>query len=80
LDNWSEEFLRITDYDVVISGHDHQPRVLDFDGGTYINLGTFFDDRTVSFYNNGVVELVVWNAAEKTLLPFEQRYKIAANL
>lgn len=80
LDNWSEEFLRITDYDVVISGHDHQPRVLDFDGGTYINLGTFFDDRTVSLYNNGVVELVVWNAAQKTLLPFEQRYKIAANL
>ena len=45
-----------------------------------MNLGTFFDDRTVAFYNNGCLELVVWNAAQRTLLPFEQHYKQAANL
>lgn len=80
LDNWSENFLKTTNYDVVISGHDHKPRVLNFKDSTYINLGTFFDHRTVSLYNNGSLELVVWDAAEKTLLPFEHRYKIAANL
>lgn len=80
LDNWAENFLMTTDYDFVISGHDHQPRVLNFYHGTYINLGTFFDDRTVAFYNNGALELVVWDAAQKTLLPYEQHYKKAANL
>ena len=80
LDQWSENFLANTDYDFVISGHDHQPRVLSFENGTYINLGTFFDDRTVAFYNKGGLEIVVWNAAQKTLLPFEHHYKQAANL
>ena len=80
LDNWSENFLKTTKYDVVISGHDHQPRVLNFDDGTYINLGTFYDHRTVSVYNNGSLELVVWDAVKNTLRPFEHRYKIAANL
>jgi len=80
LDNWAEKFLNKTDYNIVISGHDHQPRVINFDGGTYINLGTFFNDRTVALYNNGGLELVVWNAAIETLTPFEHHYKKAANL
>ncbi|WP_340102628.1 UDP-2,3-diacylglucosamine diphosphatase [Rhodohalobacter sp. 8-1] len=80
LDNWADNFLKTTDYNIVISGHDHQPRVINFTHGTYINLGTFFKDRTVSIYNNGVLELVVWDATQKTLYPFEHRYKKAANL
>jgi len=80
LNKWSENFLNTTNYDVVISGHDHHPRILNFENGTYINLGTFFDHRTISLYNNGSLELVVWDAASNTLLPYEHRYKIAANL
>src|SRR6056297_1821810 len=80
LNKWSENFLNTTNYDVVISGHDHHPRILNFENGTYINLGTFFDHRTISLYNNGSLELVVWDAASNTLLPFEHRFKIAANL
>jgi UDP-2,3-diacylglucosamine pyrophosphatase LpxH len=80
LDVWADNFLKATEYNIVISGHDHQPRVLNFDHGRYINLGTFFNDRTVALYNNGGLELVVWNAAQKTLYPFEHRYKKAANL
>jgi len=80
LDNWSRNFLLKTEYDVVISGHDHQPRILYFDDNAYINLGAFFKDRTVAFYNNGKLDLVVWNAAQKILLPFEQSYKQAAAL
>jgi len=80
LNNWSENFLNTTPYEIVISGHDHQPRVLHFDYGTYINLGTFFNDRTVAHYNNGELELVVWNASQESLLPFDKHYKKAASL
>lgn len=80
LDSWAENFLAASNYDIVISGHDHQPRVLNFTHGTYINLGTFFNDRSVAIYNNGTLELVVWNATRKTLSPFKNRYIKAANL
>lgn len=80
LNNWAKNFLNRTDYDIVISGHDHRPRVLNFNQGTYLNLGTFFNDRTVALYNNGDLELVVWDAVQKTLLPFETHNKVAASL
>jgi UDP-2,3-diacylglucosamine pyrophosphatase LpxH len=69
LDIWADNFLKATDYNIVISGHDHQPRVLNFAHGKYINLGTFFNDRTVALYNNGGLDLVVWNAAQKNTTP-----------
>lgn len=75
LDKWAEQFLSDSDYDYVLCGHDHQPRVLSFKDGKYINLGTFFEDRTVAIYNNSELELVVWDAAHGTLHPFEHRYK-----
>lgn len=80
LDSWAEDFLTSSDFDIVISGHDHQPRVLTFTEGTYMNLGTFFNDRTVALYTNGGLDLVVWDAAQNLLYPFEQRYKKVVNL
>lgn len=69
LDSWAENFLENSGFDVVISGHDHQPRVLNFDKGTYINLGTFFKDRTVAIYTRGDLKLVVWDSSQKMLYP-----------
>ena len=80
LDKWAEQFLSASDYDYVLCGHDHQPRVIHFEHGTYVNLGTFFEDRTVALHNNGVLELVVWDAAQNTFYPYEHRYKKAVNL
>ncbi len=65
LDKWSKQFLKETDYDYVICGHDHFPRVETFSFGTYINLGTFYKDRTVALYTNNRVELVKWDAEKK---------------
>ncbi|MFO7845389.1 MAG: UDP-2,3-diacylglucosamine diphosphatase [Balneolaceae bacterium] len=79
LDRWAEQFLSRTGVDYVICGHDHLPRVLEFTSGTYINLGTFFHHKTVGLYTNGNLQLVVWNAEQQTLCPFENRYKKAVN-
>jgi UDP-2,3-diacylglucosamine pyrophosphatase LpxH len=80
LDKWAEQFLAASDYDYILCGHDHQPRVINFEHGTYLNLGTFFENRTVAVHNNGTLDLVVWDAAHNTLYPFEHRYKKAVSI
>lgn len=57
--------------DFIISGHDHVPRVETFSQGCYINLGTFFNHRTIGLYNNEGLQLVKWKASAKKFLPFE---------
>ncbi|REL33677.1 hypothetical protein DYD21_09720 [Rhodohalobacter sp. SW132] len=73
LNKWSEDFLKSSDYDYVISGHDHQPRVRTFNYGTYMNTGTFFEHRTVGLYTDNELQLVVWDAEEKTFEPCNGR-------
>jgi len=65
LNKWSQQFLKESDYDYIICGHDHLPRVETFSFGTYINLGTFFEEKTVALYTNNGIELVRWNADER---------------
>lgn len=57
--------------DFIISGHDHVPRKETFSKGSYINLGTFFNHRTMALYNNTGMSLVKWRASSKNFLPFE---------
>lgn len=80
LNNWAEEFLKSTEFDFAVSGHDHNPRVLHFDHGTYINLGTFFEHRTVGYYSGNDLNLVVWDSENNILYPFENRFKKAVNI
>ncbi|MDX1637836.1 MAG: UDP-2,3-diacylglucosamine diphosphatase [Balneolaceae bacterium] len=67
LDAWAESRLRNTDTDLVLCGHDHIPRKKEYSFGTFCNLGTFYKHRTVALYNNGHVELVVWNDTSRQL-------------
>lgn len=76
LNRWSASLLHKSDYNLIISGHDHHPRVETFPFGTYINLGTFSRDKTVAYYTNGACNLVSWNAESKTLTPFNPEHKI----
>ncbi|MCH2448657.1 MAG: metallophosphoesterase [Gracilimonas sp.] len=57
--------------DYIISGHDHVPRMETFSRGSYINLGTFFNHRTMALYNNTGLSLVTWKASSKNFIPFE---------
>jgi len=76
LNKWSENFLRDRSFDVVISGHDHIPRVETFEHGTYINLGAFYKHHTVATYTNGSLELVKWITDKFELFPFQRSLKI----
>lgn len=67
LNRWSKSFLKNTAYDFVVSGHDHIARVETFSFGTYINLGTFYGDKTVALYNNNQLSLVRWDAEYRQL-------------
>lgn len=75
LDRWAKEFLKSTRYDVMLCGHDHHPRAIDYNEGTYINLGTFFEHRTVVLYTNNQLELVVWNAENREFSPYNKKHQ-----
>lgn len=70
LNKWAEKELKRKDTDVIICGHDHVPRILNFDFGTFINLGTFYQHRSMAIYNNGELSLVMWDAEARQLKPF----------
>ncbi|MCC5940268.1 MAG: metallophosphoesterase family protein [Balneolaceae bacterium] len=76
LSEWAEEYLSKMDYDVIITGHDHVPRVETFDGGMYINTGAFYRYNTVVHYTNNTFRLVVWNSEKNDFLPFADKPNI----
>lgn len=69
LNRWAEKFLSSNRVSLILSGHDHIARVETFDFGTYINLGTFSNDRTVVVHTNGEFELVIWSSERQQFLP-----------
>lgn len=70
LNNHAESILSSDDIDLVLTGHDHIPRVETFSGGRYINLGTFFNHGTMVRYKNGAFELVIWHKETQEFVPF----------
>ncbi len=68
LNYWSKELLKNNDIDVVICGHDHRPRRKNYNYGTFFNLGTFHQHRTLVSYNKHGFSLVKWSSAENKLI------------
>ncbi len=71
LNRWARKELEQTNHDIIICGHDHVPRHKRFTFGTYINLGTFYKDHTMAFYNNERISLVTWRSQIQSLEPFD---------
>ncbi|MCW9706727.1 UDP-2,3-diacylglucosamine diphosphatase [Fodinibius salsisoli] len=71
LNEWAEQQLRESKCDYIIFGHDHIPRQEHFSFGSYINLGTFYEHRTMAFYNNASVSLVFWEPETQSLQPID---------
>ncbi|NGP76714.1 hypothetical protein G3570_08720 [Balneolaceae bacterium YR4-1] len=69
LNNWARKQLESSDTDFILCGHDHSPRRLNFDFGTFINLGTFYQHKSVAVYNNSELTLVSWNDEARQLTP-----------
>jgi UDP-2,3-diacylglucosamine pyrophosphatase LpxH len=73
LNSWARHQLKISDVEIILSGHDHIPRLKQFPFGTYINLGTFYDHKTMVYYNNDSISLVCWNPELQTFKQFETK-------
>lgn len=71
LNNWAKNQLKSNKHDFILCGHDHIPRKKQFPFGTYINLGTFYEHRTMAFYNNNEMNLVCWEVNSQTLKQFK---------
>jgi UDP-2,3-diacylglucosamine pyrophosphatase LpxH len=71
LDDWAKTILKEKTIDVILCGHDHVPRIRAYEGGTYINAGSFYDHRTLILYNKGNFDLVTWNAKKNNFIPFQ---------
>lgn len=69
LDRWARVQLEARPFHAIICGHDHMPRHRNYQGGEYLNLGTFFEHRTLGCYTNGQLQLVEWNGHTKELQP-----------
>lgn len=67
IDTWAEKMMSQQRFDVIICGHHHYPRYKNINHGLYINLGNFFNKRTIAIYNNGKFELVKWNGPSKKI-------------
>ena len=65
LSNWSKACLTEYDFNVIISGHDHFPRLETLSSKLYLNLGTFYDHKTVGLFKNNEFNLVKWDAANR---------------
>ncbi|WP_372634491.1 UDP-2,3-diacylglucosamine diphosphatase [Fodinibius sp.] len=76
LSDWAERQLQHTEIDLIISGHDHIPRMKHFAFGSYINLGTFYNHRTMALYNNHSADLVSWETGTQSLQPFDSTITI----
>ena len=71
LNNNAESILNAEEVDVVLCGHDHLPRVETFSDGMYINLGTFFNHKTLVRYTEHEFQLVSWHEDSKEFVPYD---------
>lgn len=71
LNRQAKKIFSKNNLDYIITGHDHVPRVETFSRGSYINLGTFFNHRSMALYNNGRLDLVKWEASSKNFISFK---------
>lgn len=71
LNRWAREQLKKNEIEVILCGHDHIPRQKQFPFGTFINLGTFYQHRTLAFYNNNTISLVCWEPHRQVLKQLE---------
>ncbi|MBO6792335.1 MAG: metallophosphoesterase [Balneolaceae bacterium] len=75
LNNNAKFILEQSEVNVVLSGHDHIPRVETFNSGLYINLGTFFHHGTLVRGFENSFDLVHWDAESSTFTSFEKHHQ-----
>jgi UDP-2,3-diacylglucosamine hydrolase len=51
--------------DVVVMGHRHEPRLIQLDRGTYVNLGDWINHATYGRFADGSMSLNTWNGKQE---------------
>ena len=54
------DLLAENPYDLVVLGHSHVPELIDVNGGTYVNCGCWYSDRTVAILDEKGPALKRW--------------------
>jgi UDP-2,3-diacylglucosamine hydrolase len=62
LRNEAVALLERNAYDVVVMGHSHVPELLEVDGGTYVNCGCWYSDRSLAVIGREGPSLKRWEA------------------
>lgn len=65
IDKWAEFILKSGIADVVICGHHHHIRFINYNEGLYINTGAFFRQFCCAKYTNSMFQLVKWDNNNK---------------
>ena len=55
------ELLTLSEYDLVIMGHSHVAEVVAGKGGTYVNCGCWYSDRTLATLDENGPSLKQWH-------------------
>lgn len=70
LNKLASELIQNRKTDFFICGHDHIPRKIEFEQGTFFNCGAFYKHGSLVLYNNDTCSLVKWQSDSKNFIPF----------
>lgn len=69
---WAARLLTSNSIQAVICGHNHNPQIESFRGGTYLNPGPFGTRYTLGLYADKQFHLVRWNPEKQKLKDFSK--------
>ena len=58
---YATDLLDNNEADLVVMGHSHFPEQVESNGGVYVNLGSWADNRSFAIMNKDSIQLSTWN-------------------
>lgn len=55
----------LSNYDIVVLGHSHSPKIIEYDNGIYVNSGDWIEHNSYIKITNGSIELLEFNTKER---------------
>lgn len=76
IDQWMHnKLLDSPDLNAAVYGHHHQPFHWNREGKTAVCCGSFASERTLGYYTDRALKIVIWDAKQKKLKPFTSTEK-----
>jgi UDP-2,3-diacylglucosamine hydrolase len=66
LNKWAKDVIENQGLNMIICGHDHQARLINFEKGIYLNTGFFLKDHTFGLLEHGKVKLMKVEATNRS--------------